>query len=289
MRYAALFELAVRHGFSPESRNADLVIEPSERTRQLLRNHRLATRTRPGGVQVVAPLDDHGELFIPVSPGTTLEWRLTVSDPHLVVAIDPASLGGKNATRFANGESIESGRLSPTAHPAPGGLPPGTTAAVEISIDRTAPMLEDPPRFEVHIEPSRNWWAYYLLTDLPATAGTFTIVDGGERPITFGAGNTRDLAAEPDPADPLAVRLAERHPSLRRIRFRSDDPVAASGEPRRSIELHLDGQRFAGPLANPRRAERSALSVTVQGGVERQQSLTHVLRYPNRPSATQGV
>lgn len=288
MRYEPFLDVSVAHGYYSDGITPDFDLEPTSPTERLLRNHRLAVRSRPGGIGLATPVGGDGRMFIPFADDTTFVWHLRLVTADITLVTDRASLDVGKIMRYTNDGA--SRRLIADEHPDSGPMPTDVVATVEVTVGPfNTPDVPTLREHVVELRPSSTWWAYYLVTDLPPESGAFSIVDTASAPLTFDASGVRDLVADPDPADPLAERLADVHPSLRRIRFRSELPIAAQRPPRRNIELRLADVRVAGPLTNPSPSSGSTLSVEVDERIEQQPSLTHILRYPNHQSANQGV
>ena len=60
-----------------------------------------------------------------------------------------------------------------------------------------------------------------------------------ERILSVSTLEQQNPASCPDAADPVAAKLAEQHPDLRRLRFDTNGPVASRLEPRGKLELRL--------------------------------------------------
>lgn len=288
-RFLPLLELSVRHSYYPDGRCGDFAIEPSPETERLVRNHRLVLRERPDGLRVVAPVDTTGRPFITLAADVTFTWYLRLRNPDFALITDERDLVAHRTPRYRNTGPVEAELLVPDENPAPDQLPPGVFATVEITPGTSSPLTADPRAFIVSFEAASAWWSYYLVTDIPAEQGAFSLVDTSSSPIEFDADDVRDLVADPDPTDEVALKLAARHPAGRRLRFRSDGPVPSRSEPRHRLELRLADERVAGPLPIPRPSSLKTVPIDVGGSVEHQPALSHIVRYPDRSTANNGV
>ncbi len=272
MRYSALFDLEVRHSFYADGRCPDFAIEASAATRRLLRNHRCLLRARVGGVRVVTALDEAGQSFLPLPADATLRFHLRLLNGDFALFTDLASIARE-------GEAVT------VTYPVPPRLRSEVFAEVEVR-----PGSRDLPasKLEIGFAAKQARWAYYCVTDLPANGGQLEIVDTAPEPLVFSAGNRRELGQEPDPADRIALQLAQRYPGLRRLRFVSDQPVACRQEQRRNLELRLGGERLSGPLPNPSPRSFTGLEIAGDTPGQPRDSLFQIVKYSTQPFPNPG-
>lgn len=264
-RYEPLLELAVRHSFYGDRRCPDLALRADADTQRLIADHRLLIRDRPDGVDVLAPVDADGSLFIPLPTDTVFRWtlRLRTSDFVLFTELDQRS-----APHFVGGPSAAPEQtLTRSSHPDPESVPSDVFATAEVAFDSTP--SDDGTlfrRYVVSFSAASVHWTYYCLTDLPEESGGLVITDSAaDEPVRFGEDRRRDLVAAPDPHDRVAEQLAARYPDLRRLRFLSDESVPYRQQARAGLELRLDDQRLLGPLPNPHLAVPTQLRVDIDG------------------------
>jgi hypothetical protein len=172
----------------------------------------------------------------------------------------------------------------------------GVFANVEIHtagvLPRAGEVAQNTPRqFRTALQAKRMKWAYYFVTDLAQGAGTLRIVDAARTgtKLAFGAANSTELNQAPHASDPIASQLAVRYPSLRRIRFVSDQPVACRQAPRKNIELHLNGARLYAALPNPSYHNYSSLESGGDVNAQRQGSLFEIVKHVANTFTTQGA
>jgi hypothetical protein len=258
MRYAALAEVVISHGFYADGVCPDLAIEAVEETARLLRGHRCSLSARPGSLRIIMALDSAGKPLLPLPEGVTLRFRLHLRNPEFELFTElPAGRAGRDTARllFTN-KGAEQGQLRAVGvlsqKPAEA---PACFAAIEICLEGEAGRANTPRSFHLGLQAKRARWVYYCLTDLPASAGELRILDGtprdAEEPLRFDAGTAPAPDARPAPADPIALRLAEQHPGLRCIRLISDREVVCRQYPRKQLELRLGDERLTGPLPIP--------------------------------------
>jgi len=292
MKYVPILGVSVRHTYYTDQRCPDFVIKPSADTERLARNHRLILRIRPDGVTVAAAVDQGGDMFIALSPSATFVFQLRVNNPDFALFTNLEEAERQAAPRYTNGAALapyES--LSLGSHQNPDRLPRGLFATAEIAYGAAAsPAATGYREFGVEFTASHARWSYYCITDLAPEAGKLTIYDAaGTNAVVFGSGNTRDVVARPDPADPIAGMLAERYPNLRRLRFISDELVASRDRAHQQLELRLDGERVTGPLPNPKLNANSKVEVIVDGNPREEASRYHIVKYPDPiPTSTGG-
>ncbi len=259
VEYAELFRLALRHPFYADGRSADFAIRPDEATRGLLRNHRAILKQGHGHVRVLTSLDDTGQPFIPFPPEAAFYFALVSETSELEYFTDLADFAGLRAPRFTSrGSTGGTLRLEPRDPPV---LPRDAFAEVEVRLTDLAAV---PAQLEVAFRARQSHWAYYCLTDLDAVP-ELEIVDSTTTaaPLLFSDANRRDLAEEPDPTDSVALRLAERYPELRRIRFVSDEPVDSRQLPDRHLGLRRGPHLLTEPLPTPAVSRRSKIDQQV--------------------------
>ncbi len=270
MKVATVLSLALRHAFYTDGRCPDFVIRPGPETERLVRNHRLILRPGADGVRVATPLDDDGNPFLPLPEDAAFVFHLELRNHDFALFTD---LTGVAAQSAADGSFT-------VRYPVTPGLGTATFAEVEI---RGAGSVAAPRELEVLFQAQRARWTYYCITEASNGGGALAIVDAAPspaEPLLFSDTHTRELVQEPDPTDPVALRLAEAYPEKRRIRFISDDLVACRQAPRKHLELHSDGVRVAGPLSNPSVRSHSRIQVPITGTLEEQDSLFQVVKYP---------
>jgi hypothetical protein len=127
---------------------------------------------------------------------------------------------------------------------------PGVLAEVEIhNNDSLLAVAAGPALFQIAFEVKRVHWKYFLVTD--NSSAIFTIEDQGDTPVIFSPTNRTDLNENPDDSDKVARLLAEQYPAMQRFRFVSDELIACRQQPRKSLQLLLDGAKVLDPLPNP--------------------------------------
>jgi len=102
MKYRPLFELSVTHAYYADARCPDFVIEASEETARLLKNHRLMLKPKPDGMKVLASVDDEGRLFLPLSDTAEFVFSLRLQNPDFALFTDLTDFTGENSLRFSN-------------------------------------------------------------------------------------------------------------------------------------------------------------------------------------------
>lgn len=133
-------------------------------------------------------------------------------------------------------------------------------------------------------EPAR--WAYYCITDLTDAASRLEIMDTDPaNPLVFSP--ARNLGVVPDASDALGTYLVGRHPGEAVLRFVSNASIAADDEPRRNIELRLEGEVLSRPLSNPSKNSLSRIDVALPGNASNPADvLMHVIEYRSQITQT---
>lgn len=275
MKYLPLFEIVARHPYYIDSRCTDLRIEPGADVERLARDGRLAVKSRPDGILVVAPVDAANKPVPPLLPGAALRFRLRLLDTDFPLFTDMSAVTATPNpvyTNAGNASPGSGGALKLISRPgeavARALSADGLLAGVEITdVDALQPSHE-PARFLIELEPFRTKWVYYVVSDAQTAPGaTFEIFDGGPAAIHFSAAGARDLLSQPDASDPVAAALTAKYPGAPRLlRFVSDELIASSQKPRASLELRVDGNPVVERLPNP--SIRSYARIDVGGGEE---------------------
>lgn len=258
MKYRPLLALAITHGYHAGARCPDLRVVPSAESEALLRRHRLVLKAEEDGTVLLAPVDGAGQPLLPFAAGTTLNFDLRVENDDFPLFTDTSSITAKQTPVYTNaaGQTPLLGGALVLVDRQAGKPPRGSLAQAEIAgVESLVPSMT-PAAFQVELAPRSVRWVYYVVSDLPAEpAAVFAILDQetspAPPPVVFSAAGSRDLVASPDPADPIAVALSARYPSMRRMRFVSDAAVACSERARRYLELHVDGNKVMEALPNP--------------------------------------
>lgn len=262
MKYVTALELRLRHPFHADGRCAGVTIGPRGSTARLLERHRSHLYASPGQITVLSPADEAGHPLLTRRPEKSLLFELRIAVEEFPLFTDLTDLRATPSPVFTNArlapgaaelELVSRAALDPGAGAeAPARGAGGALAEVEIVLPPGGAGLPSPPVLQITFAP-RSWrWAYYCVTDLADGAGDLEIVDASPvSPLLFGEANRTSLAEHPDPADPIAAQLAARFPGMRCVRFVSDEPVACREEPRKHLELRLDGHRVSSPLPNP--------------------------------------
>jgi len=154
-------------------------------------------------------------------------------------------------------------------------------AQVEIFNNASLPgVAKGPGEFQIVFQPKQVRWQYYLVADKNNV--DFGIKDAGDAPLVFDAENRRDLNQNPDPADRIAVSLAGQYPEMKRIRFGSDKLISCQQQPRKSMHLFMGPDQILDVLPNPSLRNFSSLEINQNGGVQKEDTLFHVIKYFTR-------
>lgn len=285
MKHVTLFSLSVIHPFYDDGRCRDFDLEPTAATRRLLRNHRLILRPGSDGLQILTPLDDSGNAFLPLPENTAFVFHLVSRNRDFDLFTDLAAVSARPAPLFTDAGVTPGAPLRLTSwETATAGFGRDVFADVEVHAGG-AELVEQ--KFRLVFAAKLALWAYYCVTDL-RNGGPLALVDATpvsqEAPLLFSDANRRELNESPDPEDRIAVQLAARYGDLRRIRFLSDQAVACREIPGRRLELHQETSghplRLSGPLPLPPLQSYSTV-VTAAGGAE--DSLYQVFKYLTEP------
>ncbi len=294
MKFLPLIDLRLSHEYYADRQCSDFLIEPTSRTKQLLDNYRWILKTTRDGIRVVVTANDDSTPFISLRLGLTLTFQLQLRNSDFALFTDLTQLARAALPIYTN-DDIGAESPVPLAlrsrEEQPGERRPpraGTMFAdVEIQYAKQQPEIAGGPKeFQVSFQAKQARWVYYVVTD--NQDGEFRIEDKNGQPLLFDDRNRADLRRQPDPADQIAQALMEQYPTLRLLRFMSDDPIPCRQQARRSIQLRLDGSQVIAALPNPALSNCSTVQVTRGGSTQREDTLFQVIKYFNRQSQTTG-
>ena len=118
MKYLTLFQLVIEHAYYPDQRCPDFQIEPDPETQKLLRDCRFVMKTFANGIQVLAPLDDQGKLFISLASNPLFTFSLFLQNSDFALFTDLTDFGQASAPLFTNSSPATSGDLALTSRQA---------------------------------------------------------------------------------------------------------------------------------------------------------------------------
>lgn len=155
---------------------------------------------------------------------------------------------------------------------------PGTFSDIEIWPNASIPpIIDGPAKFQISFKAKSAHWRYYLITDRQNI--NFQIRDTATDPIIFDVENQVDLNATPDADDPVAQQLAKQYPDQQRYRFTSDTPVACQQNPRKTLQLDMEGDMVIDVLPNPALSNFLRQAVITDGNSHQEEVLYHVLKF----------
>jgi len=109
LKYRLLIELRLTHQYYRDGRCPDLLLEPTDATVCLLRNHRCILKSAPDTVRILTEVNETNEPVIPLSLGSTLAFHLRVGNPEFALFTDLAGLHDKSDPVFTNASKHSSG------------------------------------------------------------------------------------------------------------------------------------------------------------------------------------
>ncbi|HAE59534.1 MAG TPA: hypothetical protein DCG54_08510 [Anaerolineae bacterium] len=125
-------------------------------------------------------------------------------------------------------------------------------ADVEIKYDSASTALSGSANtFRVVFSPREARWKYYIVTEKTDNKAALPALEDKDKAIAFNAADRTDLTITPDPADEIALKLAEQYPNKQYFRFVSSAPVTCQKAARKNIQLQFDGEKVIDTLANP--------------------------------------
>jgi hypothetical protein len=282
MKFVLLLELSLRHAYYSDGRCPDFALAPDEATHKLLADHRCLVRIEADRLRILAPVDDASHLLIPFLGTPSLRFDLTLQNPDFPFFTDLDGLPTDSLPVFVpdDSASLAPGQLMLSGSPAA-----GSKADRFARIEVPSPVSSDgssaqPAAYFLAFAAKQVRWAYYCVTGSSTDPTQLHIVDaapsGTAEVLLFSDSNRADLSSEPDGSDATAAQLLAQYPTLRCVRFLSDQPISCRQQPRPYLELRLGEERLVSPLPNP--SPRS-----VAGGV----LLFRVIKYRTQPLLTQ--
>ncbi len=282
MKYQPLLDLRLRHSYYSDGRCPDFTLALSESSRQLLDSRRCLYRIDSDHVRILGPVDDEQHLLIPFLPGSQLRFELVLQNPDFPYFTELGESTAPSARLYTPSASSGDGpvalELSTTADSQPDA---GRFAAIELP----CPVAGDgktaqPASYVLPFAAKQLRWAYYCITGSSTDASALHIVDaapsGTSEVLNFPDSGRTELSSELELGDSTERQLVAQYPTLRCVRFLSDQPISCRQQPRPYLELRLGEERLLGPLPNP--SPRS-----VAGGV----LLFRVIKYRTQPLLTQ--
>ena len=272
MNHRLLLRISIEHGYeyrggegAGQDRSTVLQLTPRPETLTALAGHRLVLRSRPDGVEVVAPVDanDLDRCFIALAPNLTLRFDLQGPAAELANYSDLSGLRALAAPCFTNGGSTKAQLTLSEGQQA---LARGALATVEIS-GLADGWLAAPPNFVVALAAREVRWIYYYVGEADENLAIIDRdPDRAKAPLTFAV-EVADASG-----DRVAASLAERFPDRARMRLVSEQALLCRRQPRRY--LALEGSRvITSELPNPGLDKQSTVDIDGQA----HESLYHVV------------
>ena len=120
--------------------------------------------------------------------------------------------------------------------------------------------------FRFAFQTRKAHWVYYLVTNGRPSDPVLKIVDPSDsRRRQFPEDRIRDLVAEPDATDPVAVSLAEAFPNRRRFRYLSAELFPCKETPGVRFQLQRGNERIFRALPLPTIDNASRLFISDAG------------------------
>jgi len=136
-----------------------------------------------------------------------------------------------------------------------------TFANIEINLaDSLTQVSTNPLKFRISFKPKAVRWKYYVLTN--STNLNFQVVDADKvgLPLVFDA-----APQPPKPTDIVANGLLNQYPGTTLLSFVSATSILCQQEPKKTIQLKLDGSQVGGALPNPYLRDFSTIDVVTNG------------------------
>jgi hypothetical protein len=160
--------------------------------------------------------------------------------------------------------------------------PPTGDVFAEVEIKCNKDLLDEPSgqiKFHILFKAKPARWKYYVVLNKVDNNPPIPTIEDKENLIVFKEADRTDLVRMPDPADGIAVRLAQQYPNLQYFRFVSNSLVPCSETARKTIQLQLDGDKVVEALPNPL-IQNYVLDVR---NASKEHALYHVVNYFTHP------
>lgn len=275
MKYQRLFEIRVEHAAYPGGRCADLRLMPRAghpSGERALARHRMLTRPRPQGIEVVLPVTDSvparpllrlpeglvigfdvqigGPAFASL---TDLEsWRALRVPTYKAEAAGAAAAGAERRLRLAEGAASAAERLAPE------------TAARVVIDGLREEWLAAPPTFRLELAAQQMPWIYYALTRKAAGEPPRIQDDKGKPALKF---DVAQLTARNTANDPRGRALLASYPEQRCFRLVSKRAVPLQIGARAALALYAGNELVIGELGAP--SWQQSTAVTLKAGATR--------------------
>jgi hypothetical protein len=289
VKFTPVFSLASRHSYYANGVCRDLSAVATDETRRLLRNHHSLLHARSDGVLCSIETGDDGLALIGVETSVKLSFHLKLQNAEFGLITDLEQIAQKTPLFVPAAADVSKGgslQLTSGAE----SLDRGVFASVELPGSVFSRLSAQPIQFFIDFQAKRARWLYYCVTDMKLAGKDFRLVDleTSGTPLVFSPSNRTDLVQNPDANDSLAAELANRYPSLNRIRFVSDDVVPCQNLPRR-LTLQLDGHNFPDILPTPSPRNYTEWPFAKQKSLVQQNALYQVVKYVSYSFSKNGV
>lgn len=284
MKYLPLAELTLMHDYYRDGLSPDLRLLPSPDTTRRLSNYRLVLKVRSSGLTIYAQTSASGTIFIEPTSPLSLRFKMLLINPTFAQITDLSTLHASPAPLFTNRDLPPANPQNLALQPQGDTLEPepsaNTLAMVELLLDiGSEPLPDQPQRFQIRFSSLPFRWVYYVTLD--SSDVTPSIVDSGSEPILFDVSGRTHLNAEPDETDPIARRLAARHPNLQIWRLRSDAAHPLRQRARTTLSLRFGNSTAIETLPTPTPAA-SLFASDATGDTERETIVYQTVPYFTR-------
>jgi hypothetical protein len=251
MRYQLLFQVQGEHGYYPDNRCAGLRWLPDGPTQQNLARYRLQWRELPDGGAVWIPMGSGSEPLVPLAPGEPFRFELEPRES----AFYQFTAGPPPGKKLVFSNSQNTGASTGLAMREEDSQ--GAWGEVEIINNASLTLGK---RYAFSLSPSSATWRLYIVYDGQTypDPGKFSVEDGSQESpaLSFPNNLRRSLTRQPDPNDPVGIRLMGLVGGRHLLRMASNAPVTLRQKVRKNIRLKYGNGVLVNHLPNPAPAEQ---------------------------------
>lgn len=274
MKFLPLFRLRVKHTYYTNGRCQDFYIKPATDTEKLIKNQRCVLKPQSDGAELFIAVNSDDTPFIQLPDTAVFHFYLYLKNPDFFLFTDLTQIEETPAPLFTNtapdSEGVTSLTLiSSASKPSPS---KHTSVFAEVLISYSSLQTDSTPIFEVNFVAKQARWRYYVIAD--HSSAEFQIQDSATELLLFSEANRTHLNQQPDSKDAIAQRLIGQYPNKQYYRFLSDNLITCQQQPRKSLQLHLNGNQIVNTLPTP-----SLQSSIWAEGVQNETTLFEVVKY----------
>lgn len=253
--YAKLIGIDLKHSYYSDGWCTDFDVVPSEKTKELLRNHRCTTKSRLGGINIYVEVDANGKPLIPFTKNDSLNFILSLRNPEFLLFTDETPLHSSNECQviYPEKRSCES--------------------YLGVAIHRDLNQLSGSD-YQLSFSAKKMMWVYYLITDRSDADADYAI-NAADPQVSWRLDSG---------GDKLHTKLVEQYPGKRVLRFSSNKLLPCSDKGTSGTHLTVAGLSVADNLPNP--SWRNFFKTRMAATGDHVDAMFHIVKYLSNTSLT---